>query len=283
MRAPAALALKQEVDRLGAEFGEKAAFFEPEILAIGSAVVREFLDGEKGLGAFGHYLDDLLRRQAHTLTAAEERIIAAGDLMSGAPADIRDAFLHTDFQFPEVTDAEGGKQTIDPSTFSRLLRSPDREERRRAFSTYMGRLGEYSHTFGALLNAQFSGDLFTMKVRKYDSCLEASLDGDHIPVRVYTALVENVNRNLGTFHRYLRLRQRILGVSELHPYDLSAPLSTGAARRYSFEEARKLVLAALDPLGADYVAVAERAFADRWIDALPNAGTRPGGSATRCC
>ena len=279
MRAPAALALKQEVDRLGAEFAEKTAFFEPEILAIDPAVVRKFLDGEKRLGAFGHYLDDLLRRQAHTLTAAEERIIAAGDLMSGAPADIRDAFLHTDFPFPEVIGAEGGKQTLDPSTFSRLMQLPDREERRKAFSTYMVRLGEYRHTFGALLNAQYRGDLFTMKVRKYDSCLEASLDGDHIPVRVYTALVENVNRNLGTFHRYLKLRQRILGVRELHSYDLSAPLSAGAARRYSFAEARKLVLAALEPLGADYVAVAERAFADRWIDALPTAGKRPGGYA----
>ncbi|MDD8025799.1 MAG: oligoendopeptidase F [Acidobacteriota bacterium] len=276
MRVASNAALQQETDQLGAMFGEKTAFIEPEILAIDAARVRLFL-GDRRLDPHRHYLDDLLRRQAHTGTEGEEKIIAVAELMSEAPSSIRDLLVNTDFPYPKVILADGKTVTIDPSEYSRQRRSPNREDREKASAAYLGKLNEYRRTFGALLNAQVMKDLFETKARKYGSCLESSLDGDNIPVQVFRALVANVNGNLGTLHRYLKLRQRILGLDELHYYDLAAPLTADAARSFSFEEAKGHILAAFRPLGEGYVAAVQKAFAGRWIDIYPTEGKRSGG------
>ena len=186
-------------------------------------------------------------------------------------------FINADFPYPEVAQSDGKRVKLDQSGYSQQRRSSNREERKEALAVFMGKLNDYGRTFGALMNAQIMKDIFYMKARKYNSCLESSLDGDNIPIQVYGSLVENVNRNLGTFHRYLKLRQRILGVDQLHYYDLSAPLAADAAREFTFEEAREHLLAAFKPLGNDYVAVVRKAFADRWIDVYPTAGKRSGG------
>ncbi len=279
MRAPSSLALKQELDQLGAAFAEQTAFIDPEILAIDPAKLQSFLSGAGKLATYRHYLHDLLRRQAHAGNMDEKKIIAAAELIADAPANIRDTLVNMDFPYTEVKARDGKIVKLDPSGFSLQRRSANREERKKAYSTYMGKLNEFSATFGALLNAQITKDIFYMKAGKYGSCLESSLDDDNIPVQVFHSLVENVNRNLPTFHRYLKLRQRILGVDELHYYDLSAPLAVAADRQFTFSEAREHILAACKPLGNDYVSVVRKAFADRWIDAYPTAGKRPGGYA----
>lgn len=277
MRVQSSLALQQELDQLGSTFSEKAAFIDPEILAIDPAKVQSFLASERKLDTHRHYLHDLLRRHAHTGTGDEEKIIAAAELVADAPASIRDMFVNADFPYPEVTLSDGKRVKLDRSGFSQQRRSSNREDRKKVYSTFMGKLNEFSATFGALLNAQIMKDLFYMKVGKYNSCLESSLDDDNIPVQVFGSLVDNVNKNLDTFHRYLKLRQKILGVNELHYYDLSAPLAADVDRQFTFAEARKHILAALQPLGNDYVAVVMKAFAERWIDAYPTAGKRSGG------
>lgn len=279
MRVPSSLALKQELDRLGAVFAEKTAFIDPEILAIDPARLQSFIAGEKKLETYRHYVHDLLRRQAHAGNVDEKKIMAATELIADAPANIRDALVNMDFPYPEAILSDGTKVRLDPSAFASQRRSANREDRKKAYSTYMGRLSEFSATFGALLNAQIMKDLFFMKAGKYGSCLESSLDEDNIPVQVFRSLVGNVNRNLPTFHRYLKLRQRILGVDQLHYYDLSAPLAVAAGQQFTFAEAREHILAACKPLGIDYVSVLRKAFADRWIDAYPTAGKRPGGYA----
>ena len=270
MRVQSSVALQQELDQLGAAFSEKTAFIEPEILAIDPAKVQSFLAGERKLDAHRHYLHDLLRRQAHAGSGAEERIIAAAGLLADAPASIRDLFVNADFPYPEVTPADGKRMTLDPSGFSRQRRSPNREDRKQAYSAFLGKMNEFSATFGALLNAQVMKDLFYMKTGKYDSSLECALDGDNIPVRVFGSLVENVNRNLDTFQRYLKLRQRILGVDELHYYDLSAPLAADVDRQFTFAEAREHILAAFKPLGNDYVSVVRKAFSRPLDRCLPD-------------
>jgi oligoendopeptidase F len=277
MRVPSSAALQQETGQLGAMFGEKSAFIEPEILAIDPAVVHAFVGGDRRFDPHRHYLDDLLRRQAHTVTAAEEQIIAAAELMAGAPSGIHDLLVNADFPYPEMELADGRRVKLDPSEFARQRRSPNRQDRKEALAAYMNRLNDYRRTFGALLNAQIMKDLFQMKARKYASCLESSLDGDNIPVPVFRSLIAGVNANLGTLHRYLQLRQRILGLDRLHYHDLSAPLVAAAARTYTFEEARDHLLAALQPLGDEYLAVVKQAFAGRWIDVYPTEGKRPGG------
>ncbi len=279
MRVPSSQALKQELDQLGAVFAEKTAFIDPEILTIGSAKLQSFLSDEGKLEPYRLYIHDLLRRHAHAGNMDEKKIIAAAELIANAPANIRDALVDTDFPYPEMTGSDGKMVKLDPSGFSQLRRSANREDRKKAYSTYMGKLNEFSATFGALLNAQITKDVFYMKAGKYGSCLESSLDEDNIPLGVFHSLVENVNRNLPTFHRYLKLRQRILGVDELHYYDLSAPLAIAANRQFTFAEAREHILAACKPLGSAYVSTVSKAFADRWIDAYPAAGKRPGGYA----
>lgn len=279
MRMPASLALKQELDQLGAVFSEKTAFIDPEILAIDPVRLQSFLTGTGKSEIYRHYLHDLLRRHAHAGSKDEKKIIAAAELLADAPVSIRDALVGMDFPYPEVMGRDGKMVKLDPSGFSQQRRSANREDREQAYSRYMGRLHEFSATFAALLNAQIMKDLFYVKAGNYGSCLESSLDADNIPLQVFHSLVENVNRNLPTFHRYLKLRQRILGVDQLHYHDLSAPLTIAAERQFTFAEAREHILAACRPLGDGYVSVVRRAFADRWIDAVPTAGKRPGGYA----
>ncbi len=277
MRDQTHLALQQEIDQLGADFSEKSAYIEPEILAINPTVVQSFLAGDGRLEKYRHYLIDIRRRNAHLGADGEERIIAEAELLAVAPSSIQDMLVNADLPYPEMTNGDGKKITLDPTGFDLQRRSSNRECRKEAYAAYLGKLNEYRRTLGALLNAQIMKDLFYMKARKYNSCLESSLDRDNIPVQVYSSLVESVKRNLAVFHRYLRLRQRVLGVDQLHYYDLATPLVDKAVRQYTFDEAKKNVLGALEPLGTDYIAVVKKAFSDRWIDVFPSEGKRSGG------
>src|SRR6476660_8003595 len=147
-------------------------------------------------------------------------------------------------------------------------------------STFFKGLGGFRRTFGTKLNGEARKLLFFAKARKYPTALEMALDGPNLPVSVYTRLVDGVNRNLPAFHRYLRLRKRLLGLDQLHYYELYAPLVASVKLEYSPEEAQKLVLDAVAPLGPDYQATIQRAFTDRWIDLLPNDGKRSGAYST---
>jgi oligoendopeptidase F len=162
MRVPSSAALQQELNQLGAAFGEKAAFIEPEILAIDPAKVQSFLKSDERRDTYRHYVDDILRRHAHTGTEGEEKIIADAELMAAAPSGIRDLLINTDFPYPEVTLSGGRRVKLDPSGFSQERRSPNREDRKTALAAYMGRLNDYRRTLGALLNAQVMKDSLTI-------------------------------------------------------------------------------------------------------------------------
>ncbi len=269
-------AMKQEMDQLGSSFGADTSFVEPEILKMDRATIDAFIAREPKLVPYTFYLHDLLRRQAHTLSEPEEKIIADAGLMSSAPSEVYSVFTNADFPFPTVTLADGTTRKLDLATFAVSRTLPNREDRKKVFDTFFGALGDYRGTIGTALNAEVQKDLFYMKVRKYPTNLDAALDTDTIPTSVYTKLIEGVNANLPTFHRYLKLRKRILGINDLHYYDLYAPLVANAKLEYSLEESKKNILGALAPLGTGYTSVIERAFNDRWIDLYPNAGKRTG-------
>jgi oligoendopeptidase F len=275
-RVQSYLGLQQEMSQLGATFAAKTAFIEPEILKIDQGRVQEFLKSEKKLEIYRHYLDDILRRKAHTGTEGEEKIIADAGLMSDAPSSIYGIFTNADFPYPEITLSDGKTVKLDQAGFSLQRTSTNREDRKKVFAMFMGKLNDYRRTYGTELNAQVKKDLFYKNARKYNSCLESALDGNNIPTQVYHSLVDNVNKNLSTFHRYLKLRQRILGVDQLHYYDLYAPLLANVDLKYNIEESQKNILAALQPLGDDYVSVIKRAFNERWLDVYPTEGKRSG-------
>ena len=270
------LGMQQEMSQLGASFGAQAAFIEPEILKIDPAKVQGFIKGEKKLEIYRHYLDDLLRRKAHTGTEGEEKIIADAGLMSGEPYNIHSIFANADFPYPEVTLSDGKTVKLNQSGYSLYRASTNREDRKKVFLTFFSKLNEYRRTYGTQLNAEVKKDMFYKNARKYTSCLESSLDANNIPTKVYYSLIENVDKNLPTFHRYLKLRQRILGVDQLHYYDLYAPLLKDVDIKYTYEESQQHILAALKPLGSDYTDVLKKGFAERWLDVYPTEGKRSG-------
>jgi len=268
--------MQQEMAQLGAKFGAETSFVEPEILKIDRATIDKFVAAEPRLRSYKFYLDDILRRREHTLTDDEERLLASASVMAGAPSDVYGILSNADFPFPSVTLSDGKSVKLDSSAFGLYRAVPNRADREKVMSTFFGSLGAFRGTFGSTLNGQVQSDVFYAKSRKYNSALEGALDGANIPTSVYTRLVDGVNRNLPTFHRYLGLRKRMMGLSELHYYDLYAPLVSSVDLNYTVEEAQKHVLAALAPLGADYAAAATRAFNERWIDMYPTPGKRSG-------
>jgi oligoendopeptidase F len=269
-------AMRQEMAQLGARFGAETAFVEPEILKIDPATIDTFISQEPRLKVYEFYLKDILRRREHTLTDAEERLLAASSVVGNAPSTIYGIFSDADFPYPTVTLSDGTAVRLTSAGFSVARASAHREDRQKVMSAFFGALGAYRGTFGATMNSQVQADVFYARARKYNTALEASLDAAHIPTSVYMRLIDGVNKHLPTFHRYLKLRQKMMGVPELHYYDLYAPLVTSVQLDYPIEQAQKHVLASLAPLGNDYISVVKRAFAERWIDLYPTAGKRSG-------
>jgi oligoendopeptidase F len=268
--------MQQEMIQAGAQLGAEAAYIEPELLKVERATIDKFVAQEPRLKPYRLYLDDIQRRRPHTKTDAEEKLLATAAVVTSAPSTIYGVFSDADFAYPSVTLSDGKTVKLDSAAFSVYRTVPNREDRQKVMSAFFGALGKYRGTFGATLSSQIQADIFVARARDYPSALEAALDGPNIPKSVYTRLVEGVNKHLPTFHRYLKLRRKMMGVSELHYYDLYAPLVASADLTYAPEEAQKHVLASLKPLGADYISVVTRAFNERWIDLLPNEGKRSG-------
>ncbi len=272
--------MRQEMTLVGATFGSEIAFIEPEILRIGGEKLRQFLSSEPRLATFRFYVEELLRREAHTLSETEEKILAAASPVTGAASTTSGLLLNAEFPYPTVTLSDGRTVRLDQQTFTDVRQSVNRPDREKVMSAYFGALGGFSQTLGSTLAGSIRASQFYAKARNYESDLAARLDYSNIPVSVYSRLIDGVNRHLPSFHRYLRLRKRMLGVDELHYYDLYAPLVGSVDLSYTPEEAQKHIAAAVMPLGADYAATINRAFKERWIDLMPSVGKRSGAYAT---
>jgi oligoendopeptidase F len=269
--------MQQEMQQLYASFGAQASFVEPEILKAGRETVDRFVAAEPRLKVYSFYLHDIVRRAPHTLTDAEEKILADAGPMAGSAGNIFGILSNADFPYPTIRLTDGKEVKVDQAGYGELRASANRDDRKQAMSTFFTSIGSFSRTFGTTMNASVQKGLFYSKSRKYGSNLESSLDGPNIPTSVYTRLVDGVNASLPTFHRYLRLRKKMLGLTDdLHYYDLYAPLVADVNLRYTPEEAEKHVQVAVEPLGPDYAKVVQRAFSERWIDFYPTEGKRSG-------
>ncbi len=265
--------MQQEMQQIFAKFGAEASFVEPEILKVGSATVEKAIAAEPRLKPYTFYLRDIVRRAPHTLSDAEEKILADAGPLAGAPNNIYTILTNADFPYPTVTLHDGKTLKMDQAGYSELRTSPNREDRKTAMSSFFGALGGFGRTLGMTMNSSVQRSLFYAKSRKYASNLEAALNSPNVPVSVYTRLVDGVNRHLPTFHRYLKLRKRMMGITDdLHYYDLYAPLVADVNLRYTPEEAQKHVIGAMAPLGSEYTDVLRRAFTERWLDWQPTEG-----------
>jgi oligoendopeptidase F len=214
------LAMDQEMNQIGSELASVSSFIEPEILTLGQEAIELYIKEEQRLGAYRHIFEDILRKKDHTKSEAEEKIIAEATLMADSPQSINSVFTNADFPYPEVTLENGTAVKLDPPAFSLQRRSEIREDRKKVFAAYMGKMNEFRRTFGAQLSAETRKNIFFTKARAYNSCLERALDNHNIPTAVYQSLISGVRNHFDTFHRYLGLRKRLLGIDELHYYDL---------------------------------------------------------------
>lgn len=258
------------------ELGAACSFDTPQIMAISEQTLDGFYSACPALERYRRYLTNLRRRRAHTLSAAEEKLLAAAGEMAQAPDTIFGALTDADMKFPDAVDAEGNTHPLTQGTFVSLEESPDRVLRRSAYEALYDTLSDYSNTAAAILNAQNKQLKFFADARKYGSALEASLDATNVPVAVYDNLIEAVHQNLDKMHRYVSLRKRLLGVDELHFYDVYTPLLPGVDKRIPYDQAKKTVYDALYPLGEDYRAILKEGLENRWVDVYQNVGKRSG-------
>ena len=253
-----------------------AAFATPEIMAIDEDKLNLFYVAQPGLETYRRVLYQIRRRAAHILSPAEEKLLAAAGEMADAPENIGSVFRNADLKFPAVEDSKGEQHALTGGSYGPLMESEDRVLRRNAFETLYGRIDEYKNTIAATLDAQFKQLRFFAGARKYGSTIEASLDRTEVPVPVYTNLIEAVHGNLDKMYRYVRLRKKLLGVDELHMYDVYTPIVADAAQKIDFEQAKTTVLEALSVLGEDYTDLLKEGFNNRWIDVYENEGKRGG-------
>lgn len=265
----------QQVQQLYSSFGALSSFMAPELLSLGKQKIDEFIQQEPGLEVYRFYLEDLLRRAPHRGSEEVEKILAYSSMMSSNAANINSTFFNAEFPHAKI-DIDGKPVVLNAANFAFHRASADKQVRSKVFSTYFNKLNEFQRTFGAQLYGNINAALFTTKARNYKSTLERSLDNNNIPIGVFDNLISNVNNNLETFHRYLNLRKRMMGVDTLHYYDMYAPLVDKVDLSYTVEEAIEHVSASLKPLGEDYIQVATQAFNQRWIDMYPNEGKRSG-------
>ncbi|MBQ4316888.1 MAG: oligoendopeptidase F [Clostridia bacterium] len=252
------------------------SFATPEIMAIPDDVLEGFYKAEPELETYRRSIYQIRRRAEHVLTPECELILASAGEMADGPDNIGSTLRNADMKFPNVKDKDGNELPLTGGTFVPMLESEDVDFRKQVFETYYTRLGEFKNTIAATLDAQFKQLRFFADARKYNSTIEASLDRTEVPVEVYHNLISAVHDNLDKMYRYVALRKKLLGVDELHMYDVYTPIVADAANEISYEEAKETVLSALSVLGDDYVALLKEGFNNRWIDVYENEGKRGG-------
>lgn len=252
------------------------SFETPEIISIEEDKLQKFYEDKPELKLYKRALDKLRRKKAHILSEAEEKILALTGEMGQSPENIYSMFSDADLRFPDAVDKDGKVHQVTHGSYIPLVQSEDRVLRKSAFESMYSTFDKFKNTCAATLSAQIKAVNFYAKARKYDSSLEAALDGTEVPVSVYKNLIEAVHDNMHYMYDYVALRKKLLGVDELHFYDLYTPVVPDADMKITFEEAKETVLKALAPMGEDYLAILKEGFENRWIDVYENEGKTSG-------
>ena len=279
-RVSRTLQMKQEAAQVYTDLQTATAYMQPEILAIGKDKVDRFVAEQPKLGQYRMFFDNILRAAPHTLSPAEEKIVAQTGLMSGTGDTVYSVFTSAELPFPEVTFSTGEKVRLDAAAFTKYRASTVKADRDLAFQAFFGRYNDFTSTLATTLNAQVQGHVFTRDVRKFPSALEVALFDYNIPKSVYMQLIADVHANLPTLHRYLKLRQKIMGLAQLGYEDLYAPIVASVDLEFTPEQARKLTLDSFAPLGPGYVGTLAKGYDSGWVDFMPSTGKSPGAYST---
>lgn len=257
------------------KLSEKYAFLTPEILAIDEKKMQEYLNSDT-LALYRHALEDILVKKEHALSETEERLLAMAGQVTASPNEIFSKFNNADVKFGTILDEDGNEVELTNGRYSVFMESNDRSVRENAFKALYRQYGNYKNTLAATYYANVKQACFYAKARKYDSTLQMYLSGSFIPEKVYHNLIETVHNNLDKMHAYVSLRKQVLGVDELHFYDIYAPMVSDITMKIPYEEAKDIALKALAPLGEEYLSKVKEGFESGWVDVYENTGKRTG-------
>ena len=260
-------------DRVNALFvaiGSAAAFAVPEIISVSDEDMERYYKEQPGLEHYRLALDRIRSKRAHILSPEEERIAAMAGEMASSPETIFSMLDNADIKFPDAVDKDGNKHQITHGSYIPLMQSEDRELRKSAFENLYGTYKSFENTYTAVLAAHLKTLAFNADVHKYENTLEAALDSTEVPSDVYYSLIDAVHANMDKMYRYVALRKKLLGVDELHYYDLYAPMVSNAEVKIPYEEAKNTVLEAVKPLGGEYCEIMRGGFENGWVDVYEN-------------
>lgn len=267
--------MNAQVQDLLAQVSAVTAFFQPEVLAMDEKTLSEYLKKPE-LQAYQHFFEVLLSEKAHTLPADQEALLAGASTVMSSAEQTFSVLDNADIDFGDVMTEDGEIQELTNGLYAIMLRSKNPAQRQEAFQSLYDTYMQLQNTFASTLSATVKKHNFLAKVRHYQSAQEAAVSSNQIPVAVYRTLEEKVDANLGLLHRYVALRKQVLKAKELHNYDLYVSLVDDVDFPVTYEKAQEIALAALAPLGDDYLAIVKKAFSERWIDVVENKGKRSG-------
>lgn len=252
------------------------SYVVPEILAMDETKLESFLQEKKELQEYKKVLDEINRQRPHVLSEKEEVLLAEASEALSTGSQTFSMLNNADLPFPAIKDENGEEIDLTHGRYSRFMESKDRRVRKDAFKAMYDTYGQFKNTFASTLSGTVKTHNFSAKVRNYDSARQSALDNNNIPEEVYDNLVEAVNDKLPLLHRYIELRKKVLGVDELHMYDMYTPLVKDVEMKISYDEAKDYVIKGLKPLGEEYGKILEQSFENRWIDVVENKGKRSG-------
>lgn len=269
-------ALYSKSESLGVKAQEALSFIIPEILAADEKIVKDYVANFEGLKLYAQAIDDILRRKPHTLSSREEQLLAMAGDMASAPSNTFEMLNAADFKFPIIKDEKGEDLQLTHGSFIPTMESKDRTVRQSAYESFYSVYKAHINTMASLISAEVKKNSFFARARNFNTAREASLFENNIPVSVYDQLIDAVNKNLPAMHKYMGIRKRLLGLEELHMYDLYVPVIQSVEMKFTYEEAKAEVLESLKPLGEAYVNTVKEAYENHWIDVYENTGKRSG-------
>jgi oligoendopeptidase F len=268
--------LSDKASNLEVVLSSALSFVIPEILAIPDETLKQFLASNKELQGYEFALTEIVRRKPHTLSSELEELVAKTGEMAEAPGNIFTMFNNADIKFPEIEDENGEMVEITHGRYGLFLENNNRRVRKDAFTNLYATYKNYKNMLAATYSSNVKQEAFFAKARGYESTLAMKLFDSNIPLAVYKNLIDAVHENLHLLHRYVALRKKLLGVEELHMYDLYTPIISKLDLKINFEEAKDMVYKGLKPLGENYLAILKEGFENRWIDVYENEGKRSG-------
>ncbi|GAB6167751.1 oligoendopeptidase F [Clostridium carnis] len=268
--------MMNKIDAYMAEFATYTAYFVPEVLAFDDGYIDKIIDSNKELKMYRFMFQDILKEKPHILSKNEEELLAGVSDCLQAPEAIHNMLANADMKFGDINDEDGKKVELTEGNYSSFIKSKDRKVREEAFKALYKEYESLKNTFATTLSSSIKNFNFGAKIRKYDSALESSLKPNDIPVEVYKNSIKIINENLSLLHRYIELKKKMLGVEEMHMYDLYVPVIEIPKEHIDFEDAVKITLEGLRPLGEEYLNIFTNGIKDGWVDIYQNKGKRGG-------